>query len=556
MLDRTAADGGPVLPPHNSQVEQSLLGAILSRNDLLAACGGLQADHFFEPIHRQLFGIMSSMIREGRRADHRTMVSALPDRAIAPNGMTAAQYIARCAAEALSERPEEVRRYARELILLAWKRDIKARLEDVEAFLHGGAPAELAAALRETTTAIEASCPAAGADADGFLAFWHGDITAAESRPWLVYGTIPETGCGLLSGQWGTYKTFTAIEIACAVMSGTPIFDADIDRPGGVLLYAAEGQSEVPVRLQVSLENRCPHMAAPGNAPFAWLTTEKLSLTLLDPQSVRAFIARAKAISAEMVKRFGVPLVLIEIDTVITTAGYKKSGDEDDAVIGGQVIAALKEISAQTGAFVLGVDHFGKAAETGTRGTSVKETNVDVVLATLGERSISGVVTNPRCAVRKVRGGVTGREFAFTTETVPTDAVDPKGRPITTLKINWSAQADAACAAANGKKDPWTKSLRQLRKILMNLLVDCGKDVLPYLDGPKVRAVDKQIIRKEFYKEHPADGDTHEQRQDARRRAFNHALSSAQTAGLICVREIGDIQYIWLAETAPPREER
>jgi hypothetical protein len=30
----------------------------------------------------------------------------------------------------------------------------------------------------------------------------------------------------------------------------------------------------------------------------------------------------------------------------------------------------------------------------------------------LGERSISGVVTNPRLAVRKVRGGIQGRERA------------------------------------------------------------------------------------------------------------------------------------------------
>jgi hypothetical protein len=106
-------------------------------------------------------------------------------------------------------------------------------------------------------------------------------------------------------------------------------------------------------------------MAEPGKAPFAWLTPEKLPLKLFDPESV---IVRAKAISAGMMKRSGVPQTLIEIDTVVATAGFKKSGDKDDAVLGAQMIAAMKPISGETGAFVRGVDHFGKAAETGTRG--------------------------------------------------------------------------------------------------------------------------------------------------------------------------------------------
>jgi hypothetical protein len=158
-------------------------------------------------------------------------------------------------------------------------------------------------------------------------------------------------------------------------------------------------------------------------------------------------------------------------------------------------------------------------------------------------------------AVRKVRGGVVGRDYAFTTETVDTGTVDSKGRPVTTLKIVWSVEPVATAPDTKVKKDPWTKSLRQLRKVLMNLLVDCGKNIRPYSDGPEVRAVNKEIIRKEFYKEHIAEGETHEQRQDVRRRAFNHALSDAQKAGLICVREIDDIQYIWLAAAAPSPKE-
>jgi hypothetical protein len=37
---------------------------------------------------------------------------------------------------------------------------------------------------------------------DSFIAFWHGEVVVDGSRPWLVRGTIPEVGCGLLPGQW------------------------------------------------------------------------------------------------------------------------------------------------------------------------------------------------------------------------------------------------------------------------------------------------------------------------------------------------------------------
>ena len=71
-----------------------------------------------EPLHRQLFGLIEGMIRQGRKADVRTLKSST-SQVISPNGLTAGEYIARCAAAAVSLRPEDVGRYAHEVILLA-----------------------------------------------------------------------------------------------------------------------------------------------------------------------------------------------------------------------------------------------------------------------------------------------------------------------------------------------------------------------------------------------------------------------------------------------------
>ena len=73
----------------------------------------------------------------------------------------------------------------------------------------------------------------------------------------------------------------------------------------------------------------------------------------------------------------------------------------------------LAELSRQTGAFVLAVDHFGKAVETGTPGISAKEAAADVVLALLADREITGNMSHTRMALRKLRAGNVGTETPF-----------------------------------------------------------------------------------------------------------------------------------------------
>jgi hypothetical protein len=46
---------------------------------------------------------------------------------------------------------------------------------------------------------------------------------------------------------------------------------------------------------------------------------------------------------------------------------------------------ALAHSAKHTGALVLGIDHFGKVQETGTRGSSAKEAGADTVVALLAE---------------------------------------------------------------------------------------------------------------------------------------------------------------------------
>jgi hypothetical protein len=205
----------------------------------------------------------------------------------------------------------------------------------------------------------------------------------------------------------------------------------------------------------------------------------------------------------------------------------------------------LAAASTETGALFLAVDHFGKDASVGTRGTSGKEDDADVVLALLGEKGIGGTVATPRLCARKRRSGPNGEEFSFRTRVVDLGP-DENGAPTTTLTIEWLSQIETSTGTTKPKNEGWSKSLRLLRQTLMTMLVDCGKDSRPYPGGPTVRAVDVEIVRREFYASYMADG-TPEQKAAARQKAFKRAVKDAQERGLIGLRVVDGMTLIWLA---------
>jgi hypothetical protein len=367
---------------------------------------------------------------------------------------------------------------------------------------------------------------------------WHGEQTETAVRSWLVDGLLPETGTALLAGQWGVFKTFIALDLSGAVMAGTCFINLPIARRGGVLFVAAEGASEIPVRLQAVLETKYPGV---GRAPFAWLDA---CPQLIDDTSLAELEAAAKKADTKMREQWGVPLTLITIDTIVASAGYAKGGDENDAALNQTIMARLAQLSRSTGALVLGIDHFGKNAETGIRGSSAKEGGADVVLAALGERSLAGAVSKTRLAARKRRAGPSGEEFPFTVRVVDLGA-DRSGKPVTSLGVDWSREPEKPASTA--KPDAWSKSLRLLRRTLMNVLAtDAAKDMRPFNDGLFVRAIDQEIVRIEFYRSFVADGDA-AQKQAAKRQAFRRAMRNAQDRNLIGIREIDAVTFVWLA---------
>jgi hypothetical protein len=68
-------------------------------------------------------------------------------------------------------------------------------------------------------------------------------------------------------------------------------------------------------------------------------------------------------------------------------------------------MTTLRELSRATGTLVVPIDHYGKLAETGVRGSSAKSAAADAILACLGVRDNEGNVSgNVKCFVSDREG--------------------------------------------------------------------------------------------------------------------------------------------------------
>ncbi|TCD14292.1 replicative DNA helicase [Oricola cellulosilytica] len=88
--------------PNNIEAEQALLGAILINNDAFYRVSDfLKPEHFYEPLHRQIYAVAADQIRMGKISNPVTIKTFLPAEEKLGD-ITVAQYLARLAAEAVT----------------------------------------------------------------------------------------------------------------------------------------------------------------------------------------------------------------------------------------------------------------------------------------------------------------------------------------------------------------------------------------------------------------------------------------------------------------------
>jgi len=89
--------------PHNLEAEQALLGAILVNNEAMDRVSSfLEAQHFFDPLHQQIFETVAKLIHAGKQATPITLKTFFENAEPISPTMTVPQYLGTLAANATS----------------------------------------------------------------------------------------------------------------------------------------------------------------------------------------------------------------------------------------------------------------------------------------------------------------------------------------------------------------------------------------------------------------------------------------------------------------------
>lgn len=395
--------------------------------------------------------------------------------------------------------------------------------------------------------------------ADLYELHWHDANAEVTNTPWLVKDLLPETGTGLLAGQWGTGKSFVALDLAGSVATGLPFAGHEVTARGGVLYVAAEGASAMAQRLKALVDGKLREKAflaqADGNPLPEAIDFDKLPISWIaacpyvqNRSDYKRLMDTLKAAVKAMLERFGVPIRVIIIDTMAQVGHFK---DANDAAEAQRVMALLAELGREIGALVLIVDHFGKDVSTGTRNSSAKEDYADVVLAFAGDRELMGSTSNTVMGVRKLRTGSAGTEFSYELKLVTLDNGD------TSRVIEWKERRVSEPIGGKGKGGRvYSKPARDFKRALDNVMATYGRQMRPFAPepGPEVRAVQAILVRDEFFKSYDDAGDEAAgkgTKGGTKRAAFKRAKDAACKEGMLSFREIGGVGYYWY--TAEPK---
>lgn len=141
----------------NIEAEQQVLGCLLVNNSALAKAADLEARHFHEPVHRDIFQAIHDTIMAGRLASPVTMKSALANHA-GLNELGGAPYLVRLGGAAISA--WAISDYADLLRALWAKRELARIAQEALERCHrhdGGEATEIADALEADLTVVQRS---------------------------------------------------------------------------------------------------------------------------------------------------------------------------------------------------------------------------------------------------------------------------------------------------------------------------------------------------------------------------------------------------------------
>jgi len=375
--------------PHNIEVEQALLGAILVNNDAYYRVSDfLKSDHFMEALHGEIYRVAAEMIRANKTANPVTIKTFLPaDEQV--GDMSIAQYLARLAAEATTIINAED--YGRSIYDLATRRNLitigedmvniaydapietspSDQIEDAERRLFdlaekGGSDAGFNTFSNAMNIALDMA--AAAYQRDGGLSGIATDIQALDQR----MGGLQPSDLIVLAGRPGMGKTSLATNIAFNIAHN---YKGDVEADGspsaldgGVVgFFSLEMSSEqLATRIiseQAEVSSSKIRRGEITEADFTKLTicaNEMSKVPLYIDETGGISIAQLAARARRLKRQKGLDLLIIDYIQLMQGSA-KNAGNRVQEVT--EITTGLKALAKELGIPVIALSQLSRQVE-------------------------------------------------------------------------------------------------------------------------------------------------------------------------------------------------
>ena len=219
------------------------------------------------------------------------------------------------------------------------------------------------------------------------------DLLRLPPPEYLINKILPDKGVAIMAGKSGDMKSFLAIMFAMSVAFGKAIGDLEV-KPGNALYLMNEGQAGFGLRCQAWLNRH--NLAAPDTFKAITMTPN-----LMLSETVTPFI--------EVIRQEGFSPNFIVLDT------FSKAiigGDDNQTKDVSQALNTAYGLANEFDALVLIIDHVGKDAKRGVRGSYAKYGNVDAIVMVTKQDTVITAIT------KKQKEGEDNLRFIFRQELI------------------------------------------------------------------------------------------------------------------------------------------
>jgi len=149
----------------------------------------------------------------------------------------------------------------------------------------------------------------------------------------------------------------------------------------------------------------------------------------------------------------------------------------------------------------------------------------------------------------KQRDGELGFQIGF--DLVDIDiGQDPNGVWVKSAVVQWKIGPIAAQTAAKGKSIP--RGLRMLMSVVQQAIMECeDPPIRPFADGPLVKAVSDEIVRRRYYwriAEKAEPGEDPKKLANRQRKNFNIAVAAALKSEDLMAWDGDETRFLWIGQ--------